>query len=155
MLAVELPVQERNEPEERLVERLRQAVTAAGGPSRVSRLSGVPLRTLGNYLKGRPAKITAIVAIAHVCKVSVEWLATGERQPAQPAAPSVKPPLFQIVDMGLLDEAVKGAIQIFAQRGAEPEGENFARIICLLYDEAKKRKEAAIAAGLYVAEIPD
>jgi len=58
-------------------ERLRHAVEMAGGPSRVSAQSGIPLRSLSHYLGGRDMRRAALVALADACGISVEWLATG------------------------------------------------------------------------------
>jgi transcriptional regulator with XRE-family HTH domain len=123
--------------------RLRQAVKKGGGNNRVSARSGVPLRTLGNYLKGRDIQSEALVALADACGVSIEWLATG-RDAAAPAAPapSSPPPLFSIVDMDLLGGAIDSAEELFRARGAESRGRPFAQIVCLLYDEAKQRLSA-------------
>jgi hypothetical protein len=57
--------------------RLRQAVELAGGPSHVSRVSGVHLRSLNDYLKGREMRQGVLIALADACGVSIEWLTTG------------------------------------------------------------------------------
>jgi hypothetical protein len=82
--------------------RLRQAVKLAGGNNRVSSRSGVPLRTLGNYLRGRDIPSEALVAIADACAVSLEWLATGRGTiGALPSSvsPSDLPKDAQLVDL--------------------------------------------------------
>lgn len=141
---VPVPVQDRNDQDEAFTRRLRQAVDAGGGPSHIARLSETPLRSLNEYLAGRDPKRGRLVAIARACKVSVEWLATGENPPERPAAAPPSPPqLFQIVDMSLLEAAIHGARLAFEARGSEPEGENFARVVCLLYDEGKAAKDKA------------
>ena len=122
-------------------ERLRQAIKAAGGNNRVSERSGVPLGTLGYYLRGRDFQTETLVALAEACGVTVEWLATGQGSSAAPpaAAPAGPPALFSIVDMELLGSAIEGATAAFAARNAEPAGRAFAQIVCLLYDEARER----------------
>ncbi len=61
------------------VSRLREAVAEAGGPSHVSRVAGVPLRTLQRYLSGAHAmKMGPAVKLAHATDVNVAWLYSGE-----------------------------------------------------------------------------
>lgn len=79
-----------DDAEERLkadiAKRLRWAVERAGGPGVVSAKSGVVLRTLGNYTSGKnDVKATALVRLAEVCGVSVEWLATGQESAEEEA----------------------------------------------------------------------
>lgn len=59
------------------LQRLKICVNAAGGPSEVSRKSGVPLGSLNHYIAGREMKLSAAVAIARSCGVSLEFLASG------------------------------------------------------------------------------
>lgn len=69
-----------------IAERLRHAVELAGGPGEVSARSGVPLRTLGNYTSARSAlKVGALIRLAQACRVSLDWLATGNG-PVNPIA---------------------------------------------------------------------
>ena len=64
-----------------MVQRLREAVDAAGGPTKVSAKSGVVLRTLTHYLAGvYEMKAAALVRLARATDVRAEWLATGEGQ---------------------------------------------------------------------------
>lgn len=58
-------------------ERLRVAVKAAGGNKSVAERSGIPLATLNKYLAGRDMKVSAFIALANACGVSLDWLATG------------------------------------------------------------------------------
>lgn len=58
-------------------DRLREALKQAGGGAAVARRIGMPMPTLNNYLGGRDMKVSALVALAEACNVSVEWLATG------------------------------------------------------------------------------
>jgi SOS-response transcriptional repressor LexA len=62
-------------------ERLRLAVERAGGKTYVCQRSGVPDRSLTNYLAATTEpKAFALAAIAEACSVSVEWL-TGRSDP--------------------------------------------------------------------------
>ena len=70
------------EVEQRSV-RLREAVRAAGGNKAVSAKSGVPSSTLHAYLTGQDWKVSAAVALASACNVSLNWLAVGEGAPHQ------------------------------------------------------------------------
>ena len=125
---------------ERVV-RLRQAIKTSGGNNRVSEKTGIPLSTLGAYLRGRDIQSEQLIALAAACGVSVEWLATGQgpSAAAPAAAPPPAPALFSIVDMELLASAIEGATAAFQARNAEPSGRAFAQIVCLLYDEAYNR----------------
>ncbi|KXV00255.1 peptidase [Gluconobacter potus] len=68
-------------------ERLKTAVRQAGGNTQVSIRSHVPLNTLNRYIAGREMKVSALVALAKACGVSVEWLAKGvEVAPSEEAA---------------------------------------------------------------------
>lgn len=58
-------------------ERLRQAINWAGGATAVSRKAAMATTTINNYLAGRDMKASALVTLAKVCGVRVEWLATG------------------------------------------------------------------------------
>ncbi len=62
------------------LQRLKNVVRDAGGPSEVARRSGIPLGSLNHYLAGREMKISALVALADACRVSIEWLAAGREQ---------------------------------------------------------------------------
>lgn len=58
-------------------DRLRQALTQAGGIAAVSRKAKMPATTINNYLAGRDMKASALVALANACDVSLIWLAVG------------------------------------------------------------------------------
>lgn len=58
-------------------ERLRAAVQAAGGNSRVAAKAGIPLGTLNNYIAGREMRVGPMIALAAACDVTLAWLATG------------------------------------------------------------------------------
>lgn len=63
-------------------ERLKQAVNRSGGATAVSRMSGVALSTLNDYLKGKEARFSRVTALAKACEVSLDWLATGRDNPS-------------------------------------------------------------------------
>ena len=59
-------------------ERLKHAVVEAGGATAVAERARLPLPTLNNYLYGKhEMKLSAAVALAGACHVSLDWLATG------------------------------------------------------------------------------
>ena len=66
-----------NSVDDALAKRLRIAVDRVKSVSAASRLSGVPVGTLNNYLAGRDMKRGALLAIADATGVSLEWLASG------------------------------------------------------------------------------
>lgn len=73
-----------------LAARLRQAVKDAGGNSVVSEISGVPPRSLTNYLGGKnEPPVSALSKIASACRVSLDWLATGENATSSYNRPDV------------------------------------------------------------------
>ncbi|GAB0119453.1 helix-turn-helix domain-containing protein [Acidisoma sp. 7E03] len=57
--------------------RLRKAVSNAGGHKAIADRSGIPGRTLSDYLSSRDMPTSALVALAEACGVTVDWLATG------------------------------------------------------------------------------
>lgn len=61
-----------------LVVRLRHAIDAAGGQTRVARATGVPLRTIQNWVAGaRVPKAPDLAVLALACEVSLDWLVLG------------------------------------------------------------------------------
>ena len=80
------------------VQRLKQAINDAGGNRRVSDLSGVPLKSIYNYLNGREMKGSVLERIAAATRVPVEWLISGTEPPHQAASPSDDPPFFPQLD---------------------------------------------------------
>jgi hypothetical protein len=65
----------------------------------------------------------------------------GVRAPNSEAK-SAAPTLFSIVDMDLMAAAIDGATALFTARHAELRGRDYARVICLLYDEARQQLAA-------------
>lgn len=63
--------------QEKFIARLKSAIKKAGGPKRVSEISGVPLSSLNGYTGPRAALPTSdkLIAIAEACGVSIDWLA--------------------------------------------------------------------------------
>ncbi len=126
------------------LERLRQAVTAAGGTGKVSDRSGVPIRTLSHYLAGRDMKASAMIAIAEACGVSLDWLATG-KGPVHPAAPAPPEPslnptpeptrgLFSTVSIDRLAAALDAVETAFRTHHLEPQTRHRLRLALLMYD---------------------
>jgi DNA-binding phage protein len=61
-----------------LAGRLREAVKQAGGNAVVAQRSGIPERSLANYLSGSTEpKVFALSALADACCVSLDWLTKG------------------------------------------------------------------------------
>ncbi|MBL4800895.1 MAG: helix-turn-helix domain-containing protein [Emcibacter sp.] len=60
-------------------ERLKEAAQLVGGPDALAKKSGVPRRTLGNYISGdTEPKLGGLTAISEATGTSLEWLARGE-----------------------------------------------------------------------------
>lgn len=65
-----------------LGERIRQIATQVGGNKTLSAKTGIPIRTLDNYISGQnDVKTAALVAISRAGDISLSWLATGEGNP--------------------------------------------------------------------------
>lgn len=61
-----------------MASRLRICADSVGGVRALSAKSGVPERTLHNWLSGGDPNIKGLIAISVVCGKSIDWLATGE-----------------------------------------------------------------------------
>lgn len=124
-------------------ERLKLAVSEAGGPTAVARRLQMHLGTLNNYLGGRDMKASALVALARGTGVTVEWLATGEgpMKPGQPANPQETAPqrplsLWRDTSMDTLITAYSAAVQTLLKAGKdETDPASLMRITALLYDQ--------------------
>ena len=80
-------------------DRLKLASDAVGGLTNVSRMCGIPRRTLDNYrVGGSEPRVTDIPKIAQALGVYIEWLVSGEGPMRPDDAPPAQP---QGADMGL------------------------------------------------------
>ena len=59
-------------------ERLSLAVSRAGGPTIVARRSGLHVRAIHHFLKGRSMKRADLALMAEACEVRINWLVTGD-----------------------------------------------------------------------------
>jgi len=88
--------------------RIRESIRESGGNAFVAEKSGLPLRTISNYVRGlSEPKIISLSKIAEVCGVSLDWLATGknhkfssEPQPALDKEALEEGPAQTIADIG-------------------------------------------------------
>jgi transcriptional regulator with XRE-family HTH domain len=72
--------------------RLRQAVHAAGGNRAVAERSGVPLGSVNNYVGARTGmKMSTLTRLAAACRVSLEWLASGDKSALTHELPTETP----------------------------------------------------------------
>ena len=60
-----------------LADRLREAAAEVGGLNQLSELTGIPRRTLGNWLAGTQPKTSALERVANVASISLAWLVSG------------------------------------------------------------------------------
>ena len=61
-----------------IADRLSRAVRRAGGKKHISELTGIPLRTLGNYTSAQVEPTALSLAkLSSACVVSVDWLLMG------------------------------------------------------------------------------
>lgn len=66
-------------PMSNLGDRIREAANECATVEKLAELSGIPRRTLYNYLKGpREPKAAQLAAIASATGVTLEWLITGQ-----------------------------------------------------------------------------
>ena len=127
--------------------RLKMAIDQAGGPSRIARLTGVPLASLNRVRAGHETKARVLLAVADATGVRLEWLVAGrgpmrpgaEPAPAPPAptaASGTPRPLFATVDIDRLGRALEQAGPLLqAHQGRIPDARRFAQILLLLYDD--------------------
>ncbi len=157
-------------------QRLRQAVTQAGGHAAVVAKSGVKRSTLTRFLAGHEIKQRALVALADACRVSVEWLATGRGDmhaawantaawphpvpgeqpdgstvaagPVLPLQAAPPPPasLFSQMDMDRMAAAIDASDALFRRNNAVPDARRRAQLLALLYDATAEAVAAHDAA---------
>lgn len=75
-------------------ERLRQASELAGGPSAMAARSGIPLRSLNNYLRGTEMRRDVLVAAADAQKRCVDATACRLDEECPPFVPPPGCPKF-------------------------------------------------------------
>lgn len=91
-----------------LTDRLNIAKTLIGGPDALSKKSGIPRRTLGNYLSGRnEPKVSQLADIAEASGLRIEWLATGAGPAFDAAADLANRVRYAIGRLGGLRAAAK------------------------------------------------
>ncbi len=66
--------------------RIRDCANLVGGGNELSRKSGIPRRSLENYLTGREPKASVLLAIARAADVRLEWLIAGDEPMCTPSA---------------------------------------------------------------------
>lgn len=124
-------------------ERLRAAVVAAGGATRVARLSGIPLTTLNNYLAGRSEpKRPVLTALAEALRRDLAWLATGTGRPA--AAPVTGREIAR-AEEELFDLVLEAMLELYDELGVPPRragiGRRSARIHNAIVATAQNESE--------------
>jgi transcriptional regulator with XRE-family HTH domain len=115
-----------------LVGRLKIAAEKAGGGNELARKTGIPRRTLEDYLKGRSEpKISQLKMIARAASVSVGWLvAAVEDTPPKAAASPIAPafdgvPLIGLAECGLRGWYQRDSLSVNASRPGDfvdPDG---------------------------------
>jgi len=115
-----------------IAERIRVAIRESGGNSKISRETGIGLKTVSNYTAGNTEpKIVALSQIARACRVSLDWLATG-REPKQPVNPATA------LDMEVLEASYEIAEEMFTNKGFTPEHK--AKILKIIYEKGLEEK---------------
>lgn len=132
-------------------ERVRECVRIAGSGDALSRMTGIPRRTLENYLSGRskpPA--SAAWAIAAILGVSADWLLGGRGpmrhsdQPAAPPASGSVPANLPPVTVNSLEDEIFGELyaeisKLYETRGVRIPPAAFGALV------SEKAKEIAAA----------
>lgn len=111
--------------------RLLAAIDEAGGPLVVAERAGMLVDALADAAGGNvELRVSALVALADACNVSVEWLATGRPPPAQPAP----------LDVRLLAQCIEKSIELQKSAGEEWTTATFVRVAVALYDAVIKER---------------
>ncbi len=101
-------------------QRLREAVSQAGGATRVAQVSGIPLTTLNNYLAGRSEpKRQALAVLAQVLRRDIAWLVTGADGKLR-ARDDTSPERSPEIDAELLDQVMTAMLSLCAELGLRP-----------------------------------
>ena len=124
-----------SEDDAAILDRLKQAAQLAGGPDALARKTGIPRRTLGNYLSGKnPPKLPALVAIARTVGVSLEWLATGHELPIAGPVLALQPTAVA-VDRELFGRVVDAIQRLYKEQHVGLAGVDLGRLAAERYEE--------------------
>ncbi len=129
--------------------RLRAAIDRIGGNKGVMAKTGIPSRTLSEYLAGGEMKRPALVALAKACGVNIAWLAAGEgpmvgELQAQPQSqPEPQKSAIDAHNPERMRRAIEQAFEAFQEREVAPDGNMLARI-AMIYYAALSREEASL-----------
>lgn len=135
--------------------RIKEAARLAGGGDALAQKTGLPRRTLGNYLAGRnEPKTSGLAAIAKAAGVSVAWLATGEgpMRPADQAPPPGPAEAQAAYQIAIPQELIATALQAIEEwldefnRRLPPAKK--AEVVVLLCEMVMKEKAADRAGEL-------
>ena len=124
-------------------ERISLAIGRAGGAKKMAEKTGMSTSVLRSWRaeKSDPSR-TSLVKVARAAGVSVEWLATGEGDPDQGAGAHPQQAAGpQEMDLVLLEEVARAAIQELKDRGIVLEPADQARAIRVLYRHFDSRSE--------------
>lgn len=133
---------------ESLADRIRECAAIVGSGNELSRLSGIPRRSLENYLKGREPKAAQLAAIARAASVSLDWLITGEGarrlDPANEVAAIVNSPSLDRELLGRVTDAID---RLYREEGARLPAVDLGRLSADKYQEI-------IASGVLPEDYP-
>jgi hypothetical protein len=108
--------------------------------------TGIPSRTLSEYLAGGEMKRPALVALAKACGVNIAWLAAGEGpiagelpMQAQSQGEPQKSP-HDVYNPDRMRRAIEQAFAAYAEHNVAPDPANLSRI-SLIYYAALTREE--------------
>jgi len=115
--------------------RIDEAIRAAGGPSMVSKKSGVPRKTLFNYSTGaRDARALTLGQVAQACGVSLDWLILGQGQ--KQAGQATR----SAVDKRHLATAIQAVDELESGRNLSFSADQKADLILITYDSVSSKK---------------
>lgn len=125
------------EEREALALRIRQCVELVGNGNELARRSGIPRRSLENYLSGdREPKASAAAAIAKAADVSAHWLLTGVGPMRLSEAREPSAPTSQSLDVDSLTQSIQIVQDWLALNRRTMPADKQAEVIALIYDLA-------------------
>ncbi|MBF5094708.1 helix-turn-helix transcriptional regulator [Azospirillum sp. INR13] len=137
-----------------LTARLRQCVEMVGSGDELSRRTGIPRRSLENYLSGKTTpKLKPIIAIAKTAGVQLEWLATGDgpmrpegvKHCALPTDSNTEQPLPLL--RPILEGTIEGLELALQRLGKQLTAKEKARVVSALYSIHHRRHMIRASGG--------
>lgn len=118
-----------------LADRIRQCANAVGSGDELSRQTGIPRRTLENYVSGKTEpSASKLAAIAEAADVSLNWLVAGKGE-MRPADPSAAPMSAGLLDRELLGRVTDAIAKLYKAEGVHLPDVDLGRVSADKYQE--------------------